>query len=106
MVFDIVLVDAWTKESLYWFVCDKKAPNLPYKFDTQWFCQKTCHSQRGVPSLKIMQYFNHMTIPFRAEVMKTISSEELLFPTEERKKLKYKNHTLCGMPNFEMVMLC
>ena len=31
-----------------------------------------------------------MTIPFQAEVMKTISSEELLFPTEERKKLKYK----------------
>ena len=46
-----------------------------------------------------------MTIPFQAEVMKTISSEELLFPTEERKKLKYKNHTLCGMPNFEMEML-
>ena len=46
-----------------------------------------------------------MAIPFRAEVMETISSEELLFPTEERKKLKYENHTLCGMPNFEMVML-
>ena len=47
-----------------------------------------------------------MTIPFQAEVMKTISSEELLFPTEERKKLKYKNQTLYGMPNFEIEMLC
>ena len=48
-----------------------------------------------------------MTIPFQAEVMKTISSEELLFPTEERKKIRNtKNHTLCGMPNFEIGMLC
>ena len=36
-----------------------------------------------------------MTIPFRAEVMKTISSEELLFPT----KLKY-------LILIEMEMLC